>query len=176
MKTGVVLALLKTLFDIIRLRRGPDALPYSPLLFVIIGLMWLIAGLVMTLATAELDKQDFIIGSLTGMVGIACYAAIVVLVGKGARLLQTVMALLGCGALLSLMYVAGDLVLTPLLGDDLSIMIVTLILLWTVPVEGHIISRAIERHWYLGVAIAMGIFIFQLKLYSILNPSAVAAT
>ena len=176
MKTGVVLALLKTLFDIIRLRRGPDALPHSSLLFAIIGLMWLTAGVVMTITNAELDKEDFVIGSMTGIAGLACYAAIVALAGKGARLLQTLMALLGSGALLSLMYVAGDLLLTPLLGENPSNIIATLILLWTVPVEGHIISRAIERHWYLGVVIAMGIFILQLKLYSILDPAAVAAT
>jgi hypothetical protein len=176
MKTGAVLALIRTLFDIVRLRKGPDALPYSPLLFVIIGLMWLIAGVVVTVATAELDEKDFIIGSVTGIAGLACYAVIVMLSGNGARLLQTLMALLGCGTLLSLLFVVGDLVLTPLLSDNLSNMIITLILLWTVPVEGHIISRAIERHWYLGVVIAMGIFIFQLMLYSILHPSAIAAT
>lgn len=176
MKSGAVLALIRTLFDIVRLRRGPDALPHSPMLFVIVGLTWLIAGVVTTVATAELDEKDFIIGSLTGIVGLACYAAIVMLSGKGARLLQTLMALLGCGALLSLLFVAADLVLTPLLSDNLSNMIIMLILLWTVPVEGHIISRAIERHWYLGVVIAMGIFIFQLMLYSILHPAAIAAT
>jgi len=171
-----VLALIRTLFDIVRLRRGPDALPHSHLLFVIVGLMWLFASAVTATATAELDEKDFIIGSLTGIAGLACYAAIVLLSGNRARLLQTLMALLGCGALLTLLFVAADLVLTPLLSDNLSNMIIMLILLWTVPVEGHIISRAIDRHWYLGVVIAMGIFIFQLMLYSLLHPSAVAAT
>ena len=28
-------------------------------------------------------------------------------------------------------------------------------MLWSVPVEGHIIARAIDRHWYLGIAIAV---------------------
>jgi len=171
-----VLALISTLFDIIRLRRGPDAIPHSAFLFVIIGAMWLVAGVVMTMTTAELDEKDFVIGILTGIAGFICYAAIVVLSGKGARLLQTLMALLGCGALLSLIFVAGNVVLTPLLSESASNIIVTLILLWTVPVEGHIISRAIERHWYVGVVMAMAVFIFQLMLYSILDPSAIAAT
>jgi len=30
-----------------------------------------------------------------------------------------------------------------------------------VPVEGHIIARAIDRHWYVGIVIAVGVFIFQ---------------
>lgn len=168
-------ALIRTLFDIIRLRSGPDAIPYSSLLFVIIGMMWLLAGVVMTVATAELDAKDFIIGTLTGVAGIACYAAIVVLAGRSARLMQTLMALLGCGALLSFLFVAGNLVLTPLLSDSVSNLIVTLILLWTVPVEGHIISRAIERHWYVGVVMAMAVFILQLMLYSILDPTTLVA-
>lgn len=171
-----MLALIGTLFDIIRLRRGPDAIPYSTFLFVIIGATWLVAGAIMTVSTAELDEKDFVIGILTGIAGLICYSAIVVLSGKGARLLQTVMALLGCGALLSLLFVAGNVVLTPILSESVSNMIMTLILLWTVPVEGHIISRAIERHWYVGVVMAMAVFILQLLLYSVLDPTTIAAT
>lgn len=169
-------ALIKTLFDIIRLRKGPDAIPHSTFLFVIISAMWLLVGFVMTATTAELDEKDFIIGILTGIAGLMCYSGIVVLAGKGARLLQTLMALLGCGAVLSLMFVTGNIVLTPLLSESLSNIIVTLILLWTVPVEGHIISRAIERHWYVGVVMAMAVFVFQVMLYSILDPNSIAAT
>ncbi|MGI9236073.1 MAG: hypothetical protein ACR2QZ_01665 [Woeseiaceae bacterium] len=168
--------LIGTLFDIIRLRSGPDAIPYSNFLFVIIGLMWLLAGVLMTVATAELDQTDFVIGSVTGIAGLMCYATIVVFSGRGARLLQTLMALLGCGALLSLIFIVANVVLPPLLSENASNLIVTLILLWTVPVEGHIISRTIERHWYIGVMMAMTIFIFQLVLYSILDPSTIAAT
>ena len=171
-----MLALIESFFDIIRLRKGPDAIPHSVFLFVATGIAWLITGAVMTVATAELDANDFIIGSVTGLAGLACYIAIVLTAGRSARLLQTLTALLGCGALLSVLFVIGNLVLTPLLGEGASNPIVTLILLWTVPVEGHIISRAIERHWYMGIVIAMTIFIFQLMLYSILDPTTVAAT
>ncbi|MGI9234060.1 MAG: hypothetical protein ACR2RD_10555, partial [Woeseiaceae bacterium] len=134
------------------------------------------AGVLMTVATAELDQTDFVIGSVTGIAGLLCYAAVVMFSGRGARLLQTLTALLGCGTLLSLIFIVGNVVLPPLLSENASNLIVTLILLWTVPVEGHIISRAIERHWYIGVMIAMTIFIFQLVLYSILDPSTIAAT
>lgn len=169
-------ALIKILFEIIRLRQGPDVIPHSKFLFVIIGAMWLFAGAVMTMTTAELDQKDFLIGILTGIAGLICYAAIVLLSGKSARLLQTLTALLGCGVILSLLFVAGNVVLPALLNESLSKLIVTLILLWTIPVEGHIISRAIERHWYVGVVMAMAVFIFQLMLYSILDPNAIAAT
>ena len=170
-----MLALIETLFDIIRLRKGPDAIPHSTFLFVIITAMWVIAGAVMTLMTAELDERDFVIGTLTGIAGLLVYAAIVVLSGKRARLMQAIMAFLGCGALLSLLFVAGNVFLTPFLSKNLSSLIMTLVLLWTVPVEGHIISRTIERHWYIGVVIAVAVFAFQMILYSVMDPAATSA-
>ena len=169
-----MLALIETLIDIIRLRKGPDAIPHSTFLLVVIIALWLLAGLLMMFLTAELDEQDFVIGTVTGIAGLLCYAALIVLSGKSARLLQTVMALLGCGALLSLMFVAGNVVLTPFLSENITNFIVTLILLWTVPVEGHIISRTLDRHWYIGVAIAMAVFVLQLILYSVMNPVTTA--
>lgn len=148
-------------------------MPHSTFLLAVIVALWLFTGLLMTLLTAELDERDFVIGTLTGIAGLSCYAAIVVLSGKRARLMQTVMALLGCGALISLMFIAGDVFLTPFLSENLTNFIVTLILLWTVPVEGHIISRTLDRHWYAGVAIAMAVFVFQLILYSVMDPVTV---
>jgi len=171
-----VLALFETLFDIIRLRKGPDALPHSVILLLIVTTLWLFAGLTMIVLTPELDEKDFIIATITGVAGYTCYTAIVIFAGRRARLLQTIMALLGCGALLSLMFVAGRVFLSPFLSENIVNLVVTLILLWTVPVEGHIIAKAVDRHWYIGVVIAMAVFVFQLILYSAMDPAATAPT
>lgn len=167
-----MLALFETLFDIIRLRKGPDAIPHSTVLLLIAFGLWLFAGIVVTIMTPEFDLTDFVIGTCAGLAGLACYAAIIVLFGRGARLLQATVAVLGCGALLSLMSMAGSVFLTPFLSANLTNVVVALILLWSVPVEGHIISRTIERHWYLGVVIAMTVFILQWVLYRQINPAA----
>ncbi len=167
-----MLALLKTLFDIIRLKKGPDAIPYSWIITIIALMLWLVAGFVIASMTEGMSEEDFLVGTFTGVVGLACYAAIVVLTGRTPRLLQTLTAIIGCGAVLSFMYVAGTLVLAPLLSAGVTNLVVTLILLWSIPVEGHIIARAIDRHWYVGVVAAMAVFIFQLFLYGVLNPAA----
>lgn len=167
-----MLALLDTLFHIIRLKKGPDAIPYSWLLCLITLALWLFAGLAITLITEDMNDEDFLVGTFTGVVGLACYAGIVVLTDHRARLLQTITAILGCGAVLSFMYLAGNAFLTPFLGQNIAGLVVTLILLWSIPVEGHIIARSIDRHWYVGIATAMAVFVFQLFLYSLLNPSA----
>ncbi|MBT8107418.1 MAG: hypothetical protein KJP17_04245 [Gammaproteobacteria bacterium] len=166
-----MLALLKTLFDIIRLRKGPDAIPYSWVITLITLLLWLVAGFVIAAVTEEMNDEDLLVGVFTGVVGLACYASIVVLSGHTPRLLQTVTAILGCGAVLSFLFVIGTVALTPLLSAGTTNLIVTLILLWSIPVEGHIIARAIDRHWYVGIVAAMAVFVFQLFLYGVLNPA-----
>lgn len=170
-----VFRFLETLFDIVRLRQGPDAIPYSPLLLLAAILLWLFAGMVMTVLTQGLTGRDFLYGTLTGLIGLGCYAGIVIVSGKAPRLLQTVTAVLGCGAVLSLIFIAGNVFLTPMLGENLAEIVTTLILLWSIPVEGHIIARAIDRHWYVGVVAAMAVFVFQLYLYSMINPAATQA-
>ena len=177
-----MLALLRTLFDIVRLRKGPDAIPYSWLACLLALLLWLIAGLSTSMAIPGMGDEDFLYGTFTGVVGLAAYAAIIVSSGYAPRLLQTVTAILGSGALISFMFLAASMLLPPLfaavpfLGQNAVSIVVTLILLWSIPVEGHIIARAIDRHWYLGVAVAMAVFVFQLYLYSAVNPNAGGAT
>ena len=167
-----MLSLIQTLFDIVRLRKGPDAIPYSPILFTLIVAMWLLAGFVMMASTPEMNALDYVIGTLSGVIGLGCYAAIIVMAGKRPRLLQATTALLGCGALLSLIFVAATAALTPVLAANTVNLIATLILLWSVPVEGHIIARTIDQHWYVGLMIAMAVFIFQLILYAVIDPAA----
>lgn len=164
-------ALLETLFDIIRLRKGPDAIPYSPVVFAMTLGLWLVAGLIMMVMTPELGANDFVIGTFTGLAGLACYAAIVSLTGNRPRLLQTATAILGCGAILSLLFVAASLFLSPFLSGNVTSLVATLILLWSIPVEGHIIARAIDRHWYVGIVAAIAVFFFQLFVYALVDPA-----
>ena len=167
-----MVALLQTLLDIIRLRKGPDAIPYSWILCLLSLTLWLFSGLSMMLLSEGLDDQDFLVGTFTGVVALACYASIIVAMNHTPRLLQTATAVLGCGALLTFIVVACNVFLAPFLSDSLVRIIVTLILLWSIPVEGHILSQAIDRPRLVGIIVAMTVFIFQLYLYSTLNPAA----
>ena len=101
------------------------------------------------------------------MTGIVCYAAVVVLGGHSERLLQTITALLGCGALVFFAFVAEYVLFRPFVGERLTGLVANLILLWSVPVEGHIIARAIDRHWYIGISIAIAVFALQYILYNL---------
>ncbi len=164
-----MLALFLTLFDIVRLRKGPEAIPYSWVLCLVALTLWLLAGLAIALSTDRMNDRDFLNSTFTGVVGLACYAAVVVSSGHTPRLLQTVTAILGCGAVISFLYLAETAALGPLLGEPVTTLVAMLIVFWSVPVEGHIIARAINRHWYIGIVIAMAVFIFQWFIYAMLN-------
>ncbi len=164
-----MLALFLTLFDIVRLRKGPEAIPYSWVLCLVVLTLWLLAGFAIALSIESIDDQDFLNSTFTGVVALACYAAIVVSSGHTPRLLQTATAILGCGALISLLYLVETVVLGALVGEPVTTLIAMLIVFWSVPVEGHIIARAIDRHWYVGIAAAMAVFVFQWFLYDFLS-------
>jgi len=168
-----MLALFLTLFDIIRLRKGPDAIPYSWIVSFITLILWLLAGLAITAATDGMNDRDFLNGTFTGVVGLACYAAVIVSHGHTPRLLQTVSAILGCGAMISFLFLASNVVLGYVAQETTVRLVGTLILLWSVPVEGHIIARAIDRQWFIGIIMAIAVFIFQLYLYTYLDPNPV---
>jgi hypothetical protein len=78
---------------------------------------------------------------------------------------QTLTAIIGCGALLLLAHVTESVLLRPFVGDRFTDLASGLTLLWSIPVEGHIIARAIDRHWYIGILIAIGVFFLQAVIY-----------
>jgi hypothetical protein len=162
-----VLPLIRTLFDIVLLRKGPEVIPRSGILLVPVLGLWLFASLAAVALVDQFREADFFLGMFGGLVGVLCYAGVVVLSGHASRMLQTVLAILGCGALIMLMFVAEYVLLLPFLGKMPTSLIANLILLWSVPVEGHIIARATERHWYIGILVALAVFILQYLIYRV---------
>lgn len=154
--------LLQTLFDITLLRRGPEDLPHGWLvLYVCVGL-WLLALFATTVMIPNFTVPDAWISAGSAGVGIGCYVAVLGITGFGARLLQTLSALIGCGALISFAMLALLVLMTPFVGQNFANIGAFLLLVWSVPVKGHIIARAINQHWYAGIAIALAIFLLQL--------------
>ncbi len=156
-----MLPLIKTLFQILTLRQGPDAIPRSWLLLSMSVALWVFSALAGLALIDRFSDTDFFLGLFSGLIAIACYSALVVFSGRGARLLQTVSAIIGCSALIFLAFVAEYVLFMPFLGATITGFVATLILFWSVPVEGHIIARAIDRHWYIGIMIAVAVFCLQ---------------
>jgi hypothetical protein len=169
-----VLTLLNTLFDITRLRKGPEAIPHSSVLFVMLVAAWMAVGAAVTMLIPELKQSDFVISVLLFLIALVLYAAVVVFSQKAARLLQTLTAIIGCGVVLQSIFIASYSILTPILGKGIAGLVSYLILLWSIPVEGHIIARSIDRHWYVGLLVAFAVFVIQIQMSSYLGPAELA--
>lgn len=147
------------------LRKGPEHVPDSMLVMLFaIGLLGF-ATITSAILTPG-SETDTVLVSLAGSVlGYLLYWMVLMLTGYARRLVPTVAAVMACGSLLTVMMVAAYVLLRPFLGVEIAGIVVWLILVWSVPVKGHIIARAIERHWYAGIAIAFTIFILQYIFY-----------
>lgn len=129
-------------------------------------------ALAMSLSSLLVDPQgnDSILLSVTvSFTGYLLSWMVLAATGFAHRLLPTVSSLMACGSILTICMVATFVLLSPLIGSQGAAVVAWLILIWSVPVKGHIIARAIERHWYVGIAIALAIFIVQRVTYDALT-------
>jgi hypothetical protein len=143
------------------LRKGPEDVPESWLVLLLsFGLMMLSLFCATTLVPPTGEPSWFALyGSIA--VGLFVYVGVLLVTGFGRRILQVLSAIVASGSILNLMFVAEYVLLSPFLGTRIAGIGATLIIFWSVPVEGHIIARGIQQHWFAGIAIAMLVFILQ---------------
>jgi len=158
---ATVLPLIRTLFDIVLLRKGPEDIPRSAILLLMSLGLWLLAELTSLALIDRVDDSDFLNETFSLLLAVIYYSAVVVITGHGHRVLQTITAIVGCGALLALSFTVVFVIFGQFAGAIALELIVYLYLMWSVSVEGHIIARAIDRHWYIGILIALAAFALQ---------------
>ena len=173
-----MLALLETLLDIIRLRKGPDAVPHSTMLLTIVVAFWLFVDVLGGLIVPQFGGVSAS-GLAITLLGLVIFALIATLSGRNARMLQMLTAMIGCGALFGL-------VLTLVLAVALRyqqfppVQLIALLSVWTVTlfsviVDGHILSRTLERPRIHGVIAAFLVFALQFYLSTTFSPAPAAA-
>ena len=171
---GHIMLALTQAFLLIALRRlGPEHLPSSTFLLAVcavayVGMQMLLSapffgglgpGLLRSVAV------DFAL--LTSAVG-----ALLRLTGRWDRFRQTLTALLGTGALLSVFIWPFTL-----LGADegpaapVATVGVIGVLLWSVAVNGHILSRALDAPFVMGLVLAVGYFLLNYVVIMQLAPA-----
>jgi hypothetical protein len=57
------------------------------------------------------------------------------------------------------------------LGAAVAQIAVYLLLFWSIYVKGHIVSRAINRDWYVGLVIAIAVFLLQYAFSTAVSPT-----
>lgn len=162
-------ALIRFFIDLCLLRRGPQDLPTSAVLVKFLALVYLGVGVLVGAATgqgfvAALTQTLVDIGILLGLL----YGGLR-LAGRLPRLLQTAAALLGSGALLSL------LVLVPMgmaTGGEhpemtgFAALLFLALLAWSIVVTGHILRHALDLPLAQGAMIAVA---YNVLAYALLG-------
>ena len=126
----------------------------------------LFATVTSTVLIKPTGGESILLSFVTSLLGYVFYGSVLMVTGFLNRLGQTISSIMACGSILTVLMVCAYVMLSPFLGARIAALVATLILFWSVPVKGHIIARAINRHWYLGIAISMTIFILQFAIYS----------
>lgn len=166
---AAMLPFLKTLLAIALLRKGPEDLPRSSALLVLSALMWLVGVLTQITVIEQFDESHFGLEVFSAFIGIICYSAVTIGFSQMPRLTQTITALIGCGALLAVIFAIAYIVVDLIGSQLLMLLVVWSIVLWSIAIKGHIIASTINRHWYLGMAFAVGIFTFQHYVHQLIT-------
>lgn len=163
----VLIALLKTYLDIVALRKSPADLPSSSLVLavsvILVGSTFALQFLLFSTPSAS------IMNVLYGYAAeLSVYLSTATLAGFSQRLRQMLSAIIGCGALIALLSVAVRILALPLVGGVAANALAVLTFFWAVPVKGHIMARTLDRHWFIGIAVAMLAFVVRFSVESIL--------
>ena len=101
--------------------------------------------------------------------GYFLYWIVLIATGFGHRVVPTISCIMASGSILTIAMVVVFVILDPLLGGNTAALIAWLVLIWSIPVKGHVIARAIDKHWYTGIAIALTIYFIQRLTYDSLT-------
>ncbi len=151
------------------LRKGPEHIPDSALVLLLSFGLLLFATFCSTVLINPDAGDSVVLSFVTSLLSYVLYGFVLASTGFARRFVQTISAIMACGSILTVLMVFAYAMFAPFLGANFASIVATLILFWSVPVKGHIIARAIERHWYIGIAISMAIFILQFAIYSALT-------
>ena len=133
-------------------------------LFVAVGLF--VIAMATSGALVQPEAGDTILVSVSvSVLGYVLYWLVLLATGFVHRLLPTVSSIMACGSILTIGMVVAFLALLPVIGSNAASLVAWLILIWSVPVKGHIIARAIGQHWYIGITIALTVYILQRVAY-----------
>lgn len=164
--------LLKTFVDIILLRKGPEHVPDSGIVLVFSSSLLLLSTLVSAALIQSAATDSAVMSLVSSLIGYVLYWLVLAVTGFARRVVPTVASIMACGSILTILMVAAAIIIAPALGGSMAAIAFWVILFWSVRVKGHIIARAIERHWYTGTAIAVTIFIMQYVSYLALTGRA----
>ena len=163
-----MLELSRVLLQIMLLRRGPEHLPRSWLLLYVAFGVWMLPPLIEVMAMANRSASGLVRDVSAWALTTLMFAGLLVAVGRRERVVQTITAMIGIGAVINVSALLVQGLLGPILGLNVVGTILQLLILWAVVVKGHILARALEQPLIVGILVSVVIFVIRIYLNSIL--------
>lgn len=148
--------MIRILFDILRLRSGPQDLPAGTGLAIILVAAWLAQGLLTDQVLNEAESAPRSLFAVLVQVG--AVIALLKLSNRAARVPQTISALAGTGFIFGLLAMLLVLQLDPQQPKPGLALAYLGLFVWSLMVDGHIYRHALSIKMSLGVLVAVLIF------------------
>lgn len=149
-----MLSIFSLFWRIAQLKSGPEALPASSFLLLVITGLNIALSLTISVSIGTQPTSTIATTILTNLAAQALIIyGLLFLVGKPVRLTQTLIAYFGCDLILNAV-VGASIVVMRLLNVDFMNTLALLIFFWSILVFGHILRKAMEVHMAMAVALA----------------------
>jgi hypothetical protein len=153
------------------LRKKPQDIPASALLLVLTALAHFILNLVLGAIFPSIPGPLAMLLVVYTVVTVVWYAALLQIVGKSERFLQTTTAVFGFQLVLTPLSVVSDWLLRRFSEDSVwqfpVALIFFVVLAWTIAVNAHVVKAALEWSTASSVALViLQVIVMQLLLYS----------
>jgi len=169
-----MLAYVQALINIALRRSGPEDLPDSAFLLGLTLVIYLVTQV--PLALIAYGPSDILVRTVIVSL-LLLFAGLWVLLrltGNRARYRRTVTAMLGTSALLSVLSIPFSLWRQSMLSTESGVAMPSTmlfaIMLWSIAIDGHILSRALSRPYGIGLLIAIGYFFLHTSILYELMP------
>ena len=149
-----MLSILSQFWRIAQLKSGPEHLPASSFLLLLVTVLNIVLSLTISVSVGPQPASMVATTILTNLAAQALLIfGLLYWVGKPARLTQTLIAYFGCDLLMNLV-IGVSILIMRLLGIDFMTTLALTILFWSVLVFGYILHKSMEVHMAMTVALA----------------------
>lgn len=169
-----MLVYVQTLINIALRRLGPEDLPDSGFLLILTFVAYLLFQVPLVWISYGPSEAVVTTIAVSALLMVGFLWALLQLTGYRARFRQTLTALLGTSALLSLLSIPFSVwrEATLDLGSATAApsIFIFVIMLWSLAIDGHILSRALSRPFVIGLMLAIGYFFLHTMILFELMP------
>lgn len=166
--------LIQLFWDICLLQKAPQDIPYSRglvLLLLLVGFP--VDYLNLNLALPKVEPGAIVrVISIHTVFFLTSLSALMIVMGYGARIFQTLTALLGTGVIISLLATPVLLTISYIAQDPGYFGLILLLLnIWSLVIMAHILRHALSVSFLLAGLFAFGYFMLSIKLVDFLLPA-----